>query len=81
MPQDATAKSGYIHESYVIKMAEGAGFKLAGKSEINANPKDKADHKGGVWALPPTLTNGAVDRDKYQAIGESDRMTLKFVKP
>jgi predicted methyltransferase len=62
-------------------MAESAGFKLAGKSEINANPKDKADHKGGVWALPPTLTNGAVDRDKYQAIGESDRMTLKFVKP
>jgi predicted methyltransferase len=81
MPQDAAAKSGYVHESYVIKMAESAGFKLAGKSEINANPKDKADHKGGVWALPPTLTNGAVDRDKYQAIGESDRMTLKFVKP
>jgi predicted methyltransferase len=81
MPQDATAKSGYVHESYVIKMAESAGFKLAGKSEINANPKDKADHKGGVWALPPTLTNAALDRDKYQAIGESDRMTLKFVKP
>jgi predicted methyltransferase len=81
MPQDATATSGYVHESYVIKMAESAGFKLAGKSEINANPKDKADHKGGVWALPPTLTNAALDRDKYQAIGESDRMTLKFVKP
>ena len=81
MPQDAKATSGYIHESYVIKMAESAGFKLAGKSEINANPKDKADHKGGVWALPPTLTNAALDRDKYQAIGESDRMTLKFVKP
>lgn len=81
MPQDATASSGYVHESYVIKMAESAGFKLAGKSEINANPKDKADHKGGVWALPPTLTNAALDRDKYQAIGESDRMTLKFVKP
>jgi predicted methyltransferase len=81
MPQDAKATSGYVHESYVIKMAESAGFKLAGKSEINANPKDKADHKGGVWALPPTLTNAAVDRDKYQAIGESDRMTLKFVKP
>jgi len=81
MPQDAKASSGYVHESYVIRMAESAGFKLAGKSEINANPKDKADHKGGVWALPPTLTNGAQDRDKYQAIGESDRMTLKFVKP
>jgi predicted methyltransferase len=81
MPQEAKASSGYIHESYVIKMAESAGFKLAGKSEINANPKDKADHKGGVWALPPTLTNHDEDRAKYQAIGESDRMTLKFVKP
>ena len=81
MPQDAKATSGYIHESYVIKMAESAGFKLAGKSEINANPKDKADHKGGVWALPPTLANRDQDRDKYQAIGESDRMTLRFVKP
>jgi predicted methyltransferase len=81
MPQDAKATSGYIHESYVIRMAESAGFKLAGKSEINANPKDKADHKGGVWALPPTLANHDEDREKYQAIGESDRMTLKFVKP
>ncbi len=81
MPQDAKATSGYVHESYVIKMAESAGFKLAAKSEINANPKDKADHKGGVWALPPTLTNRDADRAKYQAIGESDRMTLKFVKP
>lgn len=81
MPQDAKATSGYIHESYVIRMAESAGFKLAGKSGINANPKDKADHKGGVWALPPTLANRDEDRAKYQAIGESDRMTLKFVKP
>ena len=81
MPQDAKATSGYVHESYVIKMAESAGFKLAGKSEINANPKDKADHKGGVWALPPTLAKPRLDRAKYQAIGESDRMTLKFVKP
>lgn len=81
MPQDAKASSGYLHESYVIKMAESAGFKLAGKSEINANPKDKADHKNGVWALPPTLANRDEDRAQYQAIGESDRMTLKFVKP
>jgi predicted methyltransferase len=73
--------SGYVHEAYVIKMAESAGFKLAGKSEVNANPMDKADHKGGVWALPPTLTNKDADREKYLAIGESDRMTLKFVKP
>jgi predicted methyltransferase len=79
--QDAKASSGYVHESYVIKMAESAGFKLAAKSEINANPKDKADHKNGVWALPPTLANRDEDRAKYQAIGESDRMTLKFVKP
>jgi predicted methyltransferase len=81
MPQDAQASSGYLHESYVIRMAESAGFKLAGKSEINANPKDKADHKRGVWALPPTLANRDEDREKYLAIGESDRMTLKFVKP
>ena len=81
MPQDAKASSGYVHESYVIKMAESVGFRLAAKSDINANPKDKADHKGGVWALPPTLANRDQDRDKYRAIGESDRMTLKFVKP
>jgi len=80
-PQDAKATSGYLHESYVIRMAESAGFKLAAKSEINANPKDNADHKQGVWALPPTLANRDEDRDKYLAIGESDRMTLKFVKP
>ena len=79
--QDATASSGYMHEGYVIKLAEGAGFKLAAKSEINANPKDKADHEGGVWALPPTYANKDADRAKYTAIGESDRMTLKFVKP
>jgi predicted methyltransferase len=79
--QDATASSGYMHEQYVIKLAEAAGFKLAGRSEVNANPKDTADHKGGVWALPPTYANKDEDRAKYQAIGESDRMTLKFVKP
>ncbi|CDG85574.1 class I SAM-dependent methyltransferase [Janthinobacterium agaricidamnosum] len=79
--QDAEASTGYMHESYVIKLAEDAGFKLAAKSEINANPKDNADHPKGVWALPPTYNNGDVDRDKYTAIGESDRMTLKFVKP
>jgi predicted methyltransferase len=77
----ADAKSGYMHEAYVIKMVESAGFKLAAKSEVNANPKDTADHKGGVWALPPVLTNKDVDRARYMAIGESDRMTLKFVKP
>jgi predicted methyltransferase len=80
-PQDAKADSGYVHEAYVIRMAERAGFKLAGKSEVNANPKDDANHEGGVWALPPTYTNKDKDRAKYAAIGESDRMTLKFVKP
>jgi predicted methyltransferase len=73
-------KSGYLHEAAVIKMIESAGFKLAAKSEINANPKDTADHNQGVWSLPPVLANKDVDREKYLAIGESDRMTLKFVK-
>lgn len=81
MPQDATASSGYMHESYVIGVAKSVGFELAGKSEINANPRDTADHPNGVWALPPTYRNKDKDRDRYQAIGESDRMTLKFVKP
>ncbi|MGJ9420185.1 class I SAM-dependent methyltransferase [Massilia sp. CMS3.1] len=80
MKQDEKASSGYVHEAYVIKMAESAGFKLAGKSEVNANPKDKADHEKGVWTLPPVLANKDKDREKYVAIGESDRMTLKFVK-
>jgi predicted methyltransferase len=80
MKQDEKASSGYVHEAYVIKLAESAGFKLAGKSEVNANPKDKADHEKGVWTLPPVLANKDKDREKYMAIGESDRMTLKFVK-
>lgn len=79
--QDAKATSGYVHPSFIIKLAEEAGFKLAAQSEINANPKDTADHDKGVWTLPPTYANGAVDRDRYAAIGESDRMTLKFVRP
>lgn len=73
-------RSGYLKESAVIAMVEKAGFKLAAKSEINANPKDTADHPNGVWSLPPTLAGKDVDREKYLAIGESDRMTLKFVK-
>ena len=72
---------GYVKESDVIALLEGAGFELVEKSEINANAKDTADHKGGVWALPPMLRHGDEDRDKYLAIGESDRMTLKFRKP
>ncbi|MBK8861767.1 MAG: class I SAM-dependent methyltransferase [Sphingomonadales bacterium] len=73
--------SGYIKEADVIALATAAGFKLVGKSEVNANPKDTRDHPRGVWNLPPVLRDGAVDKDKYLAIGESDRMTLKFVKP
>ena len=73
-------KTGYMTEAYVIELAEKAGFKLAGKSEVNANPKDTKDHANGVWSLPPT-NRGFFDRDKYRAIGESDRMTLRFQKP
>lgn len=74
--------SGYMTEEYVLEVAQKAGFKLANKSEINANPRDTADHPGGVWNLPPNLRGVAdADKPKYQAIGESDRMTLKFVKP
>ncbi|PND38168.1 methyltransferase [Paucibacter aquatile] len=79
--QDAKASSGYVHQAYVIQLAEKAGFKLAASSEINANPKDTADHEGGVWSLPPTFGLKDKDRARYEAIGESDRMTLKFVKP
>ncbi len=81
MEQDETASSGYLHQSYVIRLAQSMGFKYAGSSEVNANPRDKADHEGGVWALPPTYENKDKDRSRYEAIGESDRMTLKFVKP
>lgn len=73
--------SGYMTEDYVIKLAEDAGFELVARSEINANPKDSADHPKGVWTLPPSLRLGEKDREKYLAIGESDRMTLRFVKP
>ena len=64
-----------------MKLATDAGFRLEEKSEINANPKDTKDYPKGVWTLPPTLTLGEQDREKYLGIGESDRMTLRFVKP
>ena len=73
--------SGYVKVSTVKQLAEQAGFKLAAASEINANPKDTADWPDGVWTLPPALRLKDKDREKYLAIGESDRMTLKFVKP
>ncbi|PTQ09932.1 methyltransferase [Sphingomonas oleivorans] len=73
--------SGYIKRSTVIRLAEAAGFKFVGESPVNANPKDTHDWPEGVWTLPPTLRLGETDKAKYLAIGESDRMTLKFVKP
>jgi predicted methyltransferase len=77
----ADDKSGYVGEAQVIAMAEAAGFKLAEKSESNANPRDTKDHPNGVWTLPPGNNHDAADDAKYKAIGESDRMTLRFVKP
>jgi predicted methyltransferase len=75
-----SSKKGYLPEAFLIEQIEAAGFKLLQKSEINANPKDTKDHPEGVWNLPPSLRGGDVDREKYVAIGESDRMTLRFVK-
>ncbi len=74
-------QSGYVTEAHVLRLAEAAGFEPVAKSEINANPRDIKDHPRGVWTLPPSLRLGDVDREKYLAIGESDRMTLKFRKP
>ncbi len=87
--QVAGAKDGYVATDFVVAAAEKAGFKLDAKSEINANPKDTKDHPFGVWTLPPVRSSSAggapvdpkFDRAKYDAIGESDRMTLRFVKP
>ncbi len=80
-PQDPQAKSGYVRQDFAIALAGKAGFKLIGSSEINANPKDTKDYPEGVWTLPPTYRLKDQDRDKYSAIGESDRFVLKFAKP
>jgi len=80
MQQDPRAPSGYVKTQYVIDLAMTAGFEVIGESEINANPKDGHDHPEGVWTLPPALALGEERREKYLEIGESDRMTLKFVK-
>ncbi|HVI59491.1 MAG TPA: methyltransferase [Luteimonas sp.] len=77
----ADDKSGYVGQQEVIAMAQAAGFRLDASSEVNANPKDTRDHPNGVWTLPPTNRHDDADDAKYQAIGESDRMTLRFVKP
>ena len=79
-PLEQQVKSGYMTEAYVIELAEKAGFKLAATSEVNANAKDTKDHPNGVWTLPP-MSRGRLDPEKYLAIGESDRMTLRFEKP
>ena len=85
LPEDRDAalekSSGYLKVSTIRRLAEAAGFEYVGASEINANSRDTADWPKGVWTLPPTLANGEADKAKYLAIGESDRMTLKFRKP
>ena len=80
-PQDPKAADGYVREDYAIALAKKAGFVLAGKSEIDANPKDTKDWVDGVWTLPPTLSQGEKDRAKYLAVGEADNFVLKFKKP
>jgi predicted methyltransferase len=79
-PRDERAGNGYVNEDYAIQLIESAGFELVERSQINANPKDTKDYEQGVWALPPTLRQGTRDREKFEAIGESDRFTLKFRK-
>ena len=83
LPEDADPKLayGYVSQSKTIAQAKAAGFEFAASSEVNANAKDKAIYEKGVWTLPPVLRLGDKDKEKYLAIGESDRMTLKFVKP
>ena len=78
---EAMKKSGYMKRSYVVAAAQKAGFELKASSDVNANTRDTADHPKGVWTLPPSLALKDQDREKYLAIGESNRMTLKFVKP
>jgi predicted methyltransferase len=75
------SENGYVSEERLIALAEKAGFEFAGRSDLNRNPKDTHDHPRGVWTLPPSLAMEDEDRDKYLAIGESDRLTIKFVKP
>jgi len=80
-PVDPEARNGYVNQAHAIELIQAAGFEFVGSSEVNANPKDTADHPRGVWTLPPTLMLGDQDRETYVAIGESDRFTLLFRKP
>ncbi|HJS37105.1 MAG TPA: methyltransferase [Burkholderiales bacterium] len=77
-PQEAQMKSGYLRQDYAVALIEKAGFRLLAASEVNANPKDTKDHPAGVWTLPPTYRLKGEEREKYRAIGESDRFTLRF---
>ena len=79
MPVSKSFKLGRVPQAFLVREAERAGFRLAGSSEINANPKDPRTMP--VWYLPPTLKPDQKDRAKYEAIGEADNMTLRFVKP
>ena len=81
LPQEAQMASGYVREDYAIALIERAGFRLAERAEINANPRDSKDYPEGVWSLPPTYRMKDVDRARFATIGESDRFTLKFIKP
>ena len=81
LPQDPAAKTGYVRQDAVIALAERAGFRLVASSEANANPRDTKDYPAGVWTLPPTFRLKDQDRNRYAAIGESDRMLLRFEKP
>lgn len=74
-------KFGYMPEAYVVSIAEKVGFRLDARSEVNANPADRKNYPEGVWTLPPSYRLGDQNRQEYAAIGESDRMTLKFTKP
>ena len=80
MTQEAQMRSGYVRQDFAIDLIQKGGFKLAGTSEAKANPRDSKDHENGVWSLPPTYRGGDKDREKYAAIGESDRFLLKFIK-
>jgi predicted methyltransferase len=77
-PQDPKAASGYVNEQHAIDLIESVGFRLLGRSQINANPRDRKNYEKGVWTLPPSYAAG--ERERYDRIGESDRFTLKFEK-
>jgi predicted methyltransferase len=81
LQQDPKAKNGYVRQDYTIALAKQAGFELVGSSEMLANPRDTKDWVDGVWTLPPTLSQGDKDRDRYLAVGEADNFVLKFRKP